>query len=106
MIDPHKPKRLLTGRLFLVVRSPAIRANVPCEVANFFIPTFRKYTIVLLASSSNIVPQPYLEWRTYCPIFSFIASPRSSSRVCGRSHHLGRRRHAAPSTRCAEGEPR
>ena len=61
MTGPHKSNRLLAGRLFLVLCSPAIRTNVPCEVANFFMPTFRKYTIVLLASSSKIVPQPYLE---------------------------------------------
>src|SRR6516164_8125330 len=41
-------------------------------------PTFRKYTIVLLPSPSNIVPQPYLEWRTYCPVFSLMIRPRSS----------------------------
>ena len=52
--------------------------NAVREVANFFMPTFRKYTIVLLPSPSNIVPQPYLEWRTYCPVFSFMIRPRSS----------------------------
>ena len=54
-IDPYVPnkrKRVLSGSLF--VSLTPIRADATRQVGNLFMPTFRKYTIVLLPSPSNI----------------------------------------------------
>ncbi len=64
-------RRLAAARFFLGA-SPSAASKATRDVTNFFTPAVSKSTVVRSSSRSTMVPNPYLEWRTYCPGLKFI----------------------------------